>query len=194
MRVIFQLIIQYVYFLQVFIDLDSQTLMDGREISKLEFMYAILARRFIIWYFLALLWVNRSVFLSSSFILILATLFPCCLSIQTFSYVIYLPIGCIKMFCLSCIQLWLYLDTFPTTFSNNFISFFFSNILFYLYCLTVSGYIFNIPSFASTFVFISARFIVLLCSLLPDIFWRFFFFSVLIFLLVVESFFFVIPV
>ena len=57
--------------------------MDGGEFFQPESMYAIMARRFRIWYLLMLFLVNRCVFYPSALLQVL-TLFPCCLSIRVF--------------------------------------------------------------------------------------------------------------
>ena len=60
-------------------------------------MYAIMVWRFPIWYFLMLFWVNRCVFSPSVLLRVFLTLFPCCLSIRLFCYVLLVAIFCSKI-------------------------------------------------------------------------------------------------
>ena len=72
----------------------------------------------------------------------------------------------------------------------------FWNLLFYFYCFTLCQYLFNLPSFASTFRFISSGCIVIFfycsflfvstCSSVFPLFYNFGLFSLLIYLFPVE--------
>ena len=82
-----------------------------------------------------------------------ATLFPCCLSIQLFCYDFSVFVFCSKIF-MSLLHLVVVMTSpiLPLTVGRIFLCFFFFwNVLFCLYCLVLSRYLFSLPSFASIF-------------------------------------------
>ena len=99
-------------------------------------------------FFLVLFWANRPVFPSSSLVILLIHsafslyLFGCHILVHN-SSVSFIP-GC-----------WYVFVSLPPNFWYNFLSLFW-NVLFCLYCFTLCRYLFNLPSLASTFWFISS--------------------------------------
>ena len=81
-------------------------------------------------------------------------LLPCWLYIRDFSYVLLVAIFSLKLFGFSCIRLSVDFRIISPNFLVEF-AFVFVNVLFCLYCLTIYRYLFNLPSFYSTFWFIS---------------------------------------
>ena len=127
---------------------------------------------------------------------VLLTLSPCCLLFGVsimFSSSLYFTS---RLFCSLVIPLLVCVDAFTPYLLVDFFPFIW-NVLFNLYCFILSRYLFNIPSLASTFWFIS-----LSCIFCFDYCVAFLFscqsvkafFSVLSFLLEVVNFLFVFPV
>ena len=111
-------------------------------------------------YFLVLFRVNRCVFLLSDLLWVLLffsyVVYPLCFFVM-FSW---LPYFIQKLFNFSCIRLLICFSVISPTCWLYFLSLFW-NVLFCQYCFTLCQYLFNLPSFACTFRFISSSCIVI---------------------------------
>ena len=95
----------------------------------------------------------------------LSNSFPCCLSIRPFCYVLLVAIFCSKIVLLSSHLVVGMFSCYLPLLADR-ISSLFWNVLFCLHCFTLYRYLFNLPSFASIFWFISLSFIVIFLMLL----------------------------
>ena len=106
--------------------------------------------------FLVLFWVNKGVLLLSGLLPALAAFLSYCLSIQLFHYDLYVPIFCSKIVVLP-------LHSVVVMSSHHFPDFlveFSFVVLFFLYCLMQSMYLFSLSSFARIFWSVSSSCIV----------------------------------
>ena len=122
--------------------------------------------RFRIWYFLECWSEITKVYFRLPFFFE-SYLFSCYLFIRLFCYVLFVPIFCSEIVCFLVIRLLVCLRTFSLYLLVEFIYFLlFWKFLFCLYCFILSRYLFSLPSFASTFLFISSDCILVLLVLL----------------------------
>ena len=118
---------------------------------KLESMYAIKPWNFPVCHFSRCCseWIEITFQLSSS----VCNFFPRCLYIQFFCYDLSVPIFCFKIVLLPSNSVAFVYS--PPTCQKNFLSLFW-NVLFCLYWLVLSWYLFSLPSLANTFWFITS--------------------------------------
>ena len=123
--------------------------MIGGEFLEPETMYPIMAWRFPVWYILLSFSVNWCIFPLSDPLRVLLVILWYRLSIQPFRYVVWLTYFSTKLLGFFCISLLICFLVIP---SQLLIKFFFRCFVpFCLYCFTLSRYIFNLASFASSF-------------------------------------------
>ena len=169
--------------------------MDGGEFFEPESMYTIMAGSFPIWYFLSVpLSKSKGIFAFGPSSSPYNSLFMLFIE-SVFSYDLFVPIFCSQIVLSPChLNVGMSLHLFP--YLQVKFSFVILEFLFCLYCLILYWDILNLPSFASTFWFISSRCII--CSSCVALLFSsqhiLAFFCLLKFLSVVETFLSVFPV